>query len=243
MDSKKRLSPSGASPIRRRRFIIVVVALLCFIYFFGSPFRIPAALKDVSGLSRAKIVHLVKGSKGQPSVKVDEIFGLLNLVTGDSEHEHILGHTEGFDPTKPIDMGLYAAGKDDLDWNQRVNELNERYPLVVFSKTYCPYVAAPSTARRWLLTCPTDTPSARKPSLRPMNFPRPQKSLRSTSEAHDAIQLKTVLTRLTHHSTFPNIVLRGKSLGGSDNLQGLHADKSLRRMLEGAGMTVHGDVP
>lgn len=128
------MSPgSGSSPIRRRRFMVVVIALVVFIYFFGSPFQLPAALKDVPGISRANIVQLVK-PKSKATVKVDEMFGLLNLVTGDSEHEHILGHTESFDPTKPVDMALYAAGKDDLNWNERVKDLNERYPLVVFSK-------------------------------------------------------------------------------------------------------------
>ncbi|KAJ7162111.1 hypothetical protein C8R46DRAFT_1103536 [Mycena filopes] len=133
MEKKRMTTPSGSSPIRRSRLIVAVVALIAFLYFFGSPFRLPAALKDVSGISRANIVQLVKPKSKVPA-KVDEIFGLLNLVTGDSEHEHILGHTEGFDPTKPVDMALYAAGADELDWNKRVQELNERYPLVVFSK-------------------------------------------------------------------------------------------------------------
>lgn len=126
-------APLASPPIRRRRFIVVVIALVGFIYFFGSPFRLPEALKDVPGLSRANIVQFVK-PKSKTSAKVDEIFGLLHLVTGDSEHEHILGHTESFDPTKPIDMSLYAAGKDDVDWNKRAQEINEQYPLVVFSK-------------------------------------------------------------------------------------------------------------
>ncbi|KAF7357850.1 Glutaredoxin domain protein [Mycena venus] len=220
MDSKKRM-PSP-SPPRRRRFIIVVVALVCFIYFFGSPFRLPEALKDVSGISRAKIVHMVKGPKSQ--AKVDEIFGLLNLVTGDSEHEHILGHTESFDPTKPVDMSLYAAGNDDLDWNERVQELNERYPLVVFSKSYCRY-------------------SKRAKDLLSTYDLSPPPKIIEVDLRDDATQVKSVLTRLTHHGTFPNIILRGKSLGGSDQLQARHSDKSLRRLLEGAGMVIRGDIP
>jgi hypothetical protein len=132
MEKKRMSAPLASPPIRRSRFIVVVIALVGFIYFFGSPFRLPEALKDVPGLSRANIVQFVK-PKSKTSAKVDEIFGLLHLVTGDSEHEHILGHTESFDPTKPIDMSLYAAGKDDVDWNKRAQEINEQYPLVVFS--------------------------------------------------------------------------------------------------------------
>jgi glutaredoxin len=202
---------------------VVVVVLVCFIYFFGSPFRLPEALKDVSGISRAKIAYLFKGTK-PPPVKVDEMFGLLHLVTGDSEHQHILGNTEGFDPTHPVDMALYAAGNDDLDWNKRVKELNERYPLVVFSKSYCPY-------------------SKRAKTLLAAYDLSPPPKIIEVDLRDDATQVKTVLTRLTHHSTFPNVVIRGKSVGGSDQLQALHADKSLRHMLEGAGITIRGDIP
>ncbi|KAJ7665703.1 thioredoxin-like protein [Mycena rosella] len=221
---KKRMAPvSGSSPIRRRRFIVVLIALVGFIYFFGSPFQLPAALKDVSGISRANIVQLVK-PKSKGAAKVHEIFGLLHLVTGDSEHEHILGHTESFDPTKPVDMALYAAGaNEDMDWNERVRELNERYPLVVFSKSYCPY------SRR------------AKALLATYDLSPPPKVI-EVDLRDDATQVKHVLTRLTHHSTFPNVIIRGKSIGGSDQLQAHHADKSLRRMLEGAGMTIRGDI-
>jgi hypothetical protein len=133
---KKRIVPvSGSTPIRRRRFIFVLLALVGFIYFFGSPFRLPTALKDASGISRANIAQLVKGKPKTP-VKVDELFGLLHLVTGDSEHEHILAHMESFEPTKAVDMAVYAAGDEEIDWNERVQELNERYPLVVFSKVH-----------------------------------------------------------------------------------------------------------
>ncbi|KAJ6594477.1 thioredoxin-like protein [Mycena capillaripes] len=224
MDSKKRMSPpSGSSPIRRRRFILLVIGIVGFIYFFGSPFRLPAALKDVSGISRANIVQLVKPRSKTPA-KVGEIFGLLHLVTGDSEHEHILGHTESFDPTKPVDMALYAAGKEDLDWNERVRELNEHYPLVVFSKSYCPY-------------------SKRAKDLLATYELSPPPKIIEVDLRDDATQVKTVLTRLTHHATFPNIIIRGTSVGGSDHLHALHADKSLRRMLEGAGIAIRADIP
>ncbi|KAJ7782386.1 thioredoxin-like protein [Mycena maculata] len=225
MDSSKKrmLPPSGSSPIRRRRLIVVVIALVGFIYFFGSPLQLPTVLKDSVGtVSRANIAYLVK-SNGKGKAPVDEIFGLLHLVTGDSEHEHILGHTESFDPTKPVDMALYAAGKEEFDWNKRVRDLNERHPLVVFSKSYCPY-------------------SKRAKALLATYDLSPPPKIIEVDLRDDATQVKHVLTRLTHHGTFPNVVIRGKSIGGSDQLQALHVDKSLRRMLEGAGMTIRGDV-
>ncbi|KAJ7287199.1 hypothetical protein C8J57DRAFT_1430862 [Mycena rebaudengoi] len=222
---------SGASPIRRRRFILVVVALLTFIYFFGSPFRLPESLKDVSGLSRANIAKLVTPKGKSARAKVDEIFGLLYLVTGDSEHEHILGQVEGFDPTKPVDMALYAAGTEDMDWEAAARGLNERYPLVVFSKARCS-----------LLQVIRKTYSKKAKSLLATYDLSPPPKIIEVDLRDDAAQVKHVLTRLTHHQTFPNIVIRGKSYGGSDRLQELHQDKTLRRLLEGAGITIRGEA-
>lgn len=47
--------------------------------------------------------------------------------------------------------------------------------------------------------------------------------------------IKQILTRLTHHSTFPNIIVKGKSLGGSDKLRDLHEQGSLKTILLEAG--------
>ena len=53
--------------------------------------------------------------------------------------------------------------------------------------------------------------------------------------------LKTLLTRLTGHSTFPNVIIKGKSIGGSDNLMSLHANKELRAIIEKAGAEARED--
>ncbi|KAG9316754.1 hypothetical protein JVU11DRAFT_2815 [Chiua virens] len=52
----------------------------------------------------------------------------------------------------------------------------------------------------------------------------------------DASHIKTLLTRLTHHSTFPNVILNGHSLGGSDDLMRLHEEDRLRPALEQGGL-------
>lgn len=58
----------------------------------------------------------------------------------------------------------------------------------------------------------------------------------------DGDLIKLILSRLTTHSTFPNIVLRGKSLGGSDDVQSLHDEKKLKPIFEQGGVHVMGDV-
>lgn len=57
----------------------------------------------------------------------------------------------------------------------------------------------------------------------------------------DAAQLKTVLTKLTRRSTFPNVLLRGKSIGGSDDVHALHQANALKAMFEEAGMEILGE--
>lgn len=57
----------------------------------------------------------------------------------------------------------------------------------------------------------------------------------------DGDVIKHLLTRLTHRSTFPNIFFKGKSIGGSDDLNKLHVDKTLAELIEQAGATARSD--
>lgn len=58
----------------------------------------------------------------------------------------------------------------------------------------------------------------------------------------DGDLLKLALGRLTSHSTFPNVILHGKSLGGADNVQALHDEGHLKPILEEGGVKVLGDL-
>jgi glutaredoxin 3 len=60
--------------------------------------------------------------------------------------------------------------------------------------------------------------------------------------ADDGGFIKTVLTRLTGRSTFPNAILRGKSIGGSDEIAMMHKDRRLRQLFEDAGLKVRADL-
>jgi glutaredoxin-related protein len=62
------------------------------------------------------------------------------------------------------------------------------------------------------------------------------------SLADDGDFIKTVLTRLTGRSTFPNVILRGKSIGGADDITAMHNDGRLRQLLENAGFKVPAEL-
>ncbi len=49
-----------------------------------------------------------------------------------------------------------------------------------------------------------------------------------------------MLTRLTGRSTFPNVILHGESIGGSDDIAAMHEDGRLHEMFDNAGLEVRG---
>lgn len=134
--------PSARPPLRRRRFIFFAILLVTALFVFGVPWELPPSLKDgnlQSALSRANIANLVQSKLGASSdAKVNEIYGLLHLVTSGAENEHILSQAD-LDPTKPISLKVYAAGNTTIDWVKEVEILNEEYPIVVFSKVCLPH--------------------------------------------------------------------------------------------------------
>jgi hypothetical protein len=117
---------------RRRRIIWIFIIAVTLLVVFGTPWELPPALKDTgiipSGLSRANIVSFIKGAGF--GHHVDEIYGLLHFVTRNDQL--FLTGPSLLDPSKPISLDTYASGKQD--WERNVEALNEKFPIVLFSK-------------------------------------------------------------------------------------------------------------
>lgn len=199
---------------RRRRIILIPALLFVFCLFYSTPWSLPPL--NLSGLSsslsRANIASLVKGPP------VEEIYGLLHFVTSDDDR--MLSHS--INPAAPIDLTVYLGG-DEPDWKSHMRRLKEEYPLIVFSKSYCPF------SRKT------------KKLLESYNLSPPPKII-EVDLRDDWDFIKLILTRLTEHSTFPNIILNGEGLGGNDELHTLRAQGKLKKMFENAGMTVREDI-
>ena len=58
----------------------------------------------------------------------------------------------------------------------------------------------------------------------------------------DADAIKTLLTRLTGHGTFPNVFIEGHSIGGYDDLKKMLENDELIPMLAGAGVATQHDA-
>jgi len=206
------------SPFRlRRRLIFFSVLIITIIFFFGAPWELSSALEQAgvvsTGLSRANIVSLVRPKK------VDEIYGLLHFVTRNDQI--LLSDPTELDPSKPIDLGVYGGEKED--WKKNMEALNEEFPVIVFSKTYCPY----SRSAKELLT---------KYDL------LPEPKIVEVDIRDDGDLIKLILKRLTGRATFPNVIIKGTSIGGSDDVHALDSEGKLKAIFEEAGVLVQGDV-
>ncbi|KAF7324969.1 Glutaredoxin domain protein [Mycena kentingensis (nom. inval.)] len=194
--------------IRKRRLVIGLFFLIACIYFFD---KLPTPASDA--LSRGSLVGFMHARAKGRGREVPEIYGLLHFVMRKD------GQTlAGVDGTAPVDWQVYAgAGGTKVDWAARRMELNSQFPVVVFSKTHCPHSKrVKSLLHDYQLSPP---PKIIEVDLRP-----------------DAAEIKAILSRLTNHATFPNVLLRGHSLGGSDQVHALQ--RRLLGMFERAGIAV-----
>ncbi|KAF8497663.1 thioredoxin-like protein [Gautieria morchelliformis] len=158
-------------------------------------------------------------TRSSTAVTIDELNGLLYTV---AHTKHVLPHT--LDPSGPIAPSVWVPGEpiNSKLWPQRIAKLDQT-PLIVFSKSYCPY-------------------SRRAKDLLARYGLNPVPHIVEVDLRDDGDIIKRLLTRLTDHATFPNIILRGRSLGGYDDLQHLHETGVLEHELEEAGVHVTGNV-
>jgi hypothetical protein len=124
------LSPLRPHGLRRRRRAILFLTLsaLLFFFLFSSShdlFGLPPALQGLRRVSPASIAALVRPRPG-----VNELHGLLYYVV--QENEALADDAP--DPTRPIDLSVYADGNPAPDWLARVKLLDQATPLIVFSK-------------------------------------------------------------------------------------------------------------
>ena len=126
---------SSMSLLRRSiRLFIFICVIFGLSWTFCLSWELPEFRKDPAILtsSRAKLVAAFRSRKQS---NVAEIYGLLHLVTADSdEYQHMLTNNVGLDPTEPISLNDYTIGNEDLNWTAEMERLDKEFPLVVFSK-------------------------------------------------------------------------------------------------------------
>jgi len=215
-------NPATSSPSFRRRrtlwfFILAFIALCFFLYKSDS-------LHGVSFFPSYPLSF-----SGSKIPVASEIHGLQHFVINSHDSlSHVIlkaADEEGWklNPQQEIDMRVYSSFNSDEDWVKHVKVLENHYPVVVFSKTYCPF-------------------SKKANALLESYQLEPAPKIIEVDLREDTEILKVILTRLTAHSTYPNVMLRGKTIGGADKLQELHEQGQLKTLFEKAGVKVRGRV-
>mmetsp|Transcript_7090 Transcript_7090/g.24397 ORF Transcript_7090/g.24397 Transcript_7090/m.24397 type:complete len:128 (-) Transcript_7090:95-478(-) len=114
-----------------------------------------------------------------------------------------------------LGAGLGRSGKMASKFVQKVEQLVAANPLVMFSKTTCGYCG------------------------------RAKQLLNSMKVTFDEVQLDRIdsgpqmqdaLKEITGQRTVPNIFIKGKSIGGCDDLTSLHKQGKLETKLKEAGV-------
>jgi len=114
----------------------------------------------------------------------------------------------------------FAAANDDkcdLTEEECITFMVNKYPVVVFSKTYCPY------CKRALEALRIEGVKG-KPFLNVIDLT----AMENSGEVQDTLQ------EMTGRRTVPNVFVGGKSIGGGDETTGLQRDGKLRPLLEQA---------
>ncbi|KAH8118955.1 thioredoxin-like protein [Phellopilus nigrolimitatus] len=203
------------SPYRRRRIVWFAVLLTIAGLFFLAPSSFWETGHGHTLVEVGKAWIPSKSIDVKSYTPAEELRDLLHMVASSE-----LRIPPNVDPSKPLDRKVYGGNFKNVAWLQ---EPQADTPIIVFSKTYCPY----SKKAKELLGTYDLSPSPKVVEV----------DLRD-----DADLIKAILTRLTGHSTFPNIFIEGQSIGGSDNLAGLHADGRLIKLLTDAGISSNADV-
>jgi len=153
---------------------------------------------------------------GQTDTSGQELQNLLHMVAMTE-----LRIPKDVDASKPLAPSVYGADLNlGASW---LKGADSDPPVIVFSKTTCPY----SKKAKELLS-----------SLDLSPVPK----VVEVDRRGDTEQLKAILTRLTGRATFPNIFLNGQSLGGSDELHALMDEGSLVRLFESGNVRVNLDM-
>lgn len=95
-----------------------------------------------------------------------------------------------------------------------LKEKNSQNPVVVYSKTWCPYCGSVKGLFKEL-------------GVKPFVV--------ELDELADEVEVQAALQRLTRQSTVPNVFIGGKHIGGCDDIMALHRNGKLLPLLKTAG--------
>ncbi|KAF2143691.1 uncharacterized protein K452DRAFT_160966 [Aplosporella prunicola CBS 121167] len=127
--------------------------------------------------------------------------------------DSVKGHTAA----TPSKAGEEEKSDEDREVELELNAILKKSPIIIFSKSYCPYSAK---AKRILLESYAITP-------RPYVVELDQHPL--------GAGLQAALAKSTGRGTVPNILINGRSIGGGDDVESLQLNGRLAETVHSMG--------
>ena len=119
--------------------------------------------------------------------------------------------------TNPLQEKPGPETEEDHAVETELNDILKRGPIIIFSKSYCPFS---KKAKHILLDLYTITPPPYVVEL----------------DQHElGPGLQAALQKSTGRRTVPNVLINGKSIGGGDDIAALHKDGTLIEKVTGMG--------
>ncbi|RGB36851.1 thioredoxin-like protein [Rhizophagus diaphanus] len=148
----------------------------------------------------------------------------LNFYDSQDDHHFTFNHQPNIAKQRFEEaLDFYYDSEPQTKVELEIDDLVHDNPVVVFSKSYCPY-------------------SRKVKHILSMYHISPSVLIIEVDNRDDADEFKKALIKSTYRSTFPNIFIDGKSIGGSDELATMHSNGRLSEILVDAGVLDSSEI-
>lgn len=220
-DLKPRTRSKKAANYRLYALISFGLLVVYLLYFVSSPSTSDSVLKKYESATSALTKGLSsssqsksKAEKNTPSASDEETHALVHELKKQANEEGSLlsDDAKSITKTKSVDKSKGRPKGEAFDAADSLSILFESYPMIVFSKTYCPY-----------------SKNAKK--ILDFYDIRPRPLIYELDVEEHGAELQAELGKVTSRSTVPNIIVNSQSIGGCDELAALDSSDELVRFL------------
>ncbi|EFQ96710.1 glutaredoxin-C4 [Nannizzia gypsea CBS 118893] len=219
------------SPRRLRLFLVSAVVLVCFILYFTGDVRRAQALRATStsqmGTSNPNSKGSSPGNHGYGKDSDGGVFDKLrpgSLRPGEKTKPDIADNSKTQtalpgkeEKVKGKDTETEETKSEDETVKEEMNAILKRSPIIIFSKSYCPYS---KKAKYFMLE---------KYDISPVPF------VVELDEHPLGKKLQDLLATNTGRRTVPNVLVNGKTIGGGDDIEALYLSGELGTKLQTLG--------
>jgi glutaredoxin len=125
--------------------------------------------------------------------------------------------------------------EDEHATEERLNHILKQGPIIVFSKSYCPYSKKAKVSHPTIIPPKSNSTNPEQHILLDLYTISPAPYIVELDQEPHGQALQDALQRATGRRTVPNVLINGKSIGGGDEIQALHEEGKLAGKVQSMG--------